>query len=284
MIDALLGAAGLGDLGTHFPPDDERWRDADSLDLLRTVVGDAARPGGERRRDRDLRGAAARRRTAREMERNLGRGARRAGERQGDDQRGHGLDRPRRGDRLHRGAPCSTWRPPRRTTSRWRLDRLDAIPLDRSRARSSSARSGRCPTSRSTCRTLAEAGVIRPVRPDKLRAGRPRARAAGAPRRRPGSPARAITPSATRRWSIDEAGHAHLRRGAPALERARPGARRARASGAGDGVAIMARNHRGFVEATLAVSKLGANGALHEHGLRRARSSPTWSSARARRR
>ncbi|HEX2129219.1 MAG TPA: 2-C-methyl-D-erythritol 2,4-cyclodiphosphate synthase, partial [Solirubrobacterales bacterium] len=31
--------AGLGDLGTHFPPDDERWRDADSLDLLRTVLG-----------------------------------------------------------------------------------------------------------------------------------------------------------------------------------------------------------------------------------------------------
>jgi 2-C-methyl-D-erythritol 2,4-cyclodiphosphate synthase len=39
VIDALLGAAGLGDLGTHFPPDDEIWRDADSLDLLRTVVG-----------------------------------------------------------------------------------------------------------------------------------------------------------------------------------------------------------------------------------------------------
>ncbi len=39
VIDALLGAAGLGDLGTHFPPTDERWRDADSIDLLRTVVG-----------------------------------------------------------------------------------------------------------------------------------------------------------------------------------------------------------------------------------------------------
>ena len=39
IIDALLGAAGLGDLGTHFPPDEERWRDADSLDLLRTVLG-----------------------------------------------------------------------------------------------------------------------------------------------------------------------------------------------------------------------------------------------------
>ena len=39
VIDALLGAAGMGDLGTHFPDDDERWRDADSVDLLRTAVG-----------------------------------------------------------------------------------------------------------------------------------------------------------------------------------------------------------------------------------------------------
>ena len=39
VIDALLGAGGLGDLGTHFPPDDAQWRDADSIDLLRTVVG-----------------------------------------------------------------------------------------------------------------------------------------------------------------------------------------------------------------------------------------------------
>jgi 2-C-methyl-D-erythritol 2,4-cyclodiphosphate synthase len=37
VIDALLGAAGLGDIGLHFPDDDERWRDADSLDLLRRV-------------------------------------------------------------------------------------------------------------------------------------------------------------------------------------------------------------------------------------------------------
>jgi 2-C-methyl-D-erythritol 2,4-cyclodiphosphate synthase len=38
VIDALLGAAGLGDIGQHFPDTDERWRDADSLDLLRAVV------------------------------------------------------------------------------------------------------------------------------------------------------------------------------------------------------------------------------------------------------
>jgi 2-C-methyl-D-erythritol 2,4-cyclodiphosphate synthase len=39
VIDALLGAVGAGDIGTLFPDDEERWRDADSLDLLRTVVG-----------------------------------------------------------------------------------------------------------------------------------------------------------------------------------------------------------------------------------------------------
>jgi 2-C-methyl-D-erythritol 2,4-cyclodiphosphate synthase len=39
VIDALLGAAGLGDIGLHFPDTDERWRDADSIDLLRGVLG-----------------------------------------------------------------------------------------------------------------------------------------------------------------------------------------------------------------------------------------------------
>ncbi|HET8593502.1 MAG TPA: 2-C-methyl-D-erythritol 2,4-cyclodiphosphate synthase [Solirubrobacterales bacterium] len=39
VIDAVLGAAGRGDIGAIFPDDEERWRDADSLDLLRTVVG-----------------------------------------------------------------------------------------------------------------------------------------------------------------------------------------------------------------------------------------------------
>jgi 2-C-methyl-D-erythritol 2,4-cyclodiphosphate synthase len=38
VIDALLGAAALGDIGQHFPDTDERFRDADSLELLRTVV------------------------------------------------------------------------------------------------------------------------------------------------------------------------------------------------------------------------------------------------------
>jgi 2-C-methyl-D-erythritol 2,4-cyclodiphosphate synthase len=37
LIDALLGAAGLGDIGQHFPDGDERWRGADSIELLREV-------------------------------------------------------------------------------------------------------------------------------------------------------------------------------------------------------------------------------------------------------
>ena len=40
IIDALLGAAGLGDIGEHFPDTDELWRDADSMALLRTVQGE----------------------------------------------------------------------------------------------------------------------------------------------------------------------------------------------------------------------------------------------------
>ena len=36
--DALLGAAGLGDLGTHFPDSDPAWANADSLELLSAVA------------------------------------------------------------------------------------------------------------------------------------------------------------------------------------------------------------------------------------------------------
>jgi 2-C-methyl-D-erythritol 2,4-cyclodiphosphate synthase len=45
IADALLGAAGLGDIGQHFPDTDERWRDADSMELLRTVVARVAEEG-----------------------------------------------------------------------------------------------------------------------------------------------------------------------------------------------------------------------------------------------
>ena len=45
IMDALLGAAGLGDIGQHFPDTDERWRGADSIALLRAVVGQLADRG-----------------------------------------------------------------------------------------------------------------------------------------------------------------------------------------------------------------------------------------------
>ncbi len=38
LADALLGAAALGDIGTHFPPDDDTWKGADSMELLGVVV------------------------------------------------------------------------------------------------------------------------------------------------------------------------------------------------------------------------------------------------------
>jgi 2-C-methyl-D-erythritol 2,4-cyclodiphosphate synthase len=39
IVDALLGAASLGDIGELFPDTDELWRDADSMALLRDVLG-----------------------------------------------------------------------------------------------------------------------------------------------------------------------------------------------------------------------------------------------------
>jgi 2-C-methyl-D-erythritol 2,4-cyclodiphosphate synthase len=39
VIDALLGAAAAGNVGSHFPPSDERWKDADSMELLRKSMG-----------------------------------------------------------------------------------------------------------------------------------------------------------------------------------------------------------------------------------------------------
>jgi len=38
IIDALLGAAGLNDIGTHFPDKDNTWKDASSLKLLKITV------------------------------------------------------------------------------------------------------------------------------------------------------------------------------------------------------------------------------------------------------
>jgi 2-C-methyl-D-erythritol 2,4-cyclodiphosphate synthase len=45
LMDALLGAAGLGDIGQHFPDTDPAYRGADSAQLLEQVVGDLAERG-----------------------------------------------------------------------------------------------------------------------------------------------------------------------------------------------------------------------------------------------
>ena len=45
VIDALLGAAGMGDIGEHFPDTDERWRGADSIELLAAVCEELDRAG-----------------------------------------------------------------------------------------------------------------------------------------------------------------------------------------------------------------------------------------------
>lgn len=47
IIDAVLGALGLGDIGTHFPDTDAKWKDAVSIELLKYVV-ELARMNGFR--------------------------------------------------------------------------------------------------------------------------------------------------------------------------------------------------------------------------------------------
>ena len=45
IIDALLGAAALGDIGSHFPDTDPKWKDADSAKLLEAVVAEVLGAG-----------------------------------------------------------------------------------------------------------------------------------------------------------------------------------------------------------------------------------------------
>ena len=45
ITDAVLGAAGLGDIGSYFPPEDEKWKNADSAELLRAVWKDVTAAG-----------------------------------------------------------------------------------------------------------------------------------------------------------------------------------------------------------------------------------------------
>jgi acyl-CoA synthetase (AMP-forming)/AMP-acid ligase II len=107
-----------------------------------------------------------------------------------------------------------------------------------------------------TARTLADVGILRPTRPDKL------VHIANALRRWGPTPAAGYTISAIRHPDdiaiIDELGtltfdEVHRRTNALAHALADAGVRE------GDGVAMMCRNHRGFIDATVACSKLGAN-------------------------
>lgn len=45
VTDAIFGALALGDIGSHFPNSDERWRDAESFVFLRFAVGEAKKMG-----------------------------------------------------------------------------------------------------------------------------------------------------------------------------------------------------------------------------------------------
>jgi fatty-acyl-CoA synthase len=105
-------------------------------------------------------------------------------------------------------------------------------------------------------RELVETGLVHPVRPDKL------ARIAREFIRWGTSPATAVAATAIERPEavalVDEVGE--LRFG-DLHERSNGLARALREDGvaSGDGIAIMCRNHRGFVDATLAASKLGAS-------------------------
>jgi acyl-CoA synthetase (AMP-forming)/AMP-acid ligase II len=106
-------------------------------------------------------------------------------------------------------------------------------------------------------RTLAGAGVVRPIRPDRLLGLAVELHRWGA------SPAAGISTGAVIRGDdvalIDDAGElsfADLHRRSNALAHGFLEA----GIGPGEGVAIMCRNHRGFIDATLACAKIGANG------------------------
>ena len=104
VIDALLGAAGLGDIGQHYPDSDERWRDADSIELLGEVSSFLGEHGWTVRHldatvicEQPKLGPHRDAMRARLAERRRARAAR--GQRQVHDERGDGLHRSRRGDR-----------------------------------------------------------------------------------------------------------------------------------------------------------------------------------------
>lgn len=105
-------------------------------------------------------------------------------------------------------------------------------------------------------KVLADAGIIAPMKPQTM------VKAIGATVRWGSTPAAGYTASAARRPGntaiVDELGsltfrEVHERTNALANELNNQGI------GAGDNVAVLARNHRGFIDATVAISKIGAN-------------------------
>ena len=115
VIDALLGAAGLGDIGEHFPDTDPRYAGADSLELLAATVA-LLTAAGHTPRHVDVTVVIERPKLApvrAEIRANLAAAARSrpgARERQGHARRGDGLHRPRggRGGARHRHRRAST--------------------------------------------------------------------------------------------------------------------------------------------------------------------------------
>ena len=260
VIDALLGASGLGDLGELFPDDEEEWRDANSIDLLRVVVGRMSGRGRNVDVDADLRGAEARPPQGGDLlpaqRRPLG-----SGQREGVDQRGDGRDRQRRGNRLHR-----------RRSGRYRRGiTLSGMAQDRLREGLTGIAS-RVPAALGDAafelKTFNDVGLIRPIRPDKLaqdrRALLPLGRLSGA--RRPPR-MRSAYPDGSRsstRPAPSPGSETHRRSNALAR------ALRDEGIEMGDGVAIMCRNHRYFIEATMACAEARRRRALPQHRLRRA--------------
>ncbi len=177
VIDAILGAAGGGDIGTMFPDDDERWRDADSIDMLRTVVGTIG--GSIVNVDATLICEQPRLGPHRaEMERTLADATSARVNVKATTQRGDGLDRPRRGHRLHRRGHAE---------ERIVFRSMGILSSATSKLRASAA------DSLFEARVLREAGDPRPDAPRQGGAGSARPSCAGARLRRPGSPPRRST-------------------------------------------------------------------------------------------
>ena len=240
VIDAILGASGGGDIGTLFPDSEEQWQGADSIDLLRTAIGTVA--GAIANVDATVICEQPRLGPYKaEMERILGEACAPASASR------RPATRAWAGSAAARASPASPWR--------WRR----ANSLHRSMAHSSpqpSSLRSRVADSIFEARVLHEAGILAPMRPDKaLRAGSTFLRWGA-------SPATGITVAAIEHPHeiaiVDERGSLsfeRLHRRSNALAHAFA----AMGIGDGDGIGIMCRNHRGFVEATLAAAKLGAS-------------------------